>query len=140
MIALRSDHEIDHAGAADDLLALGLRDAAGDRDHDAAAFARGLLLEHAHAAELGIDLVGGLLADVAGVEDDEVGVLGRRGLGKAFGRERVRHTMGIVDVHLAAEGLDVDFARPVHADQIVEFASVKPAQAGRSALVLAFFP
>ena len=32
------------------------------------------------------------------------------GLGEARGRQRVRHTMGIVDVHLAAEGFDVDFA------------------------------
>ena len=45
-----------------------------------AALARGLLLELAHAAELGIDLLGRLLADVAGVEDDEIGVVRRRGL------------------------------------------------------------
>ena len=72
---------------------------------------RGGLLEHADPAELGIDLLGRLLADMAGVEDDEIGVLGVGGLGKALGCERVRHTMGIVDVHLAAEGLDVDFAQ-----------------------------
>jgi hypothetical protein len=36
MIALRPDHEIDDRRAADDLLALGLRDAAGDRDRRAA--------------------------------------------------------------------------------------------------------
>ena len=119
VIALRPDHEIDRRRAADDLLAFGLRDAAGDRDRHAAAFARGGLLEHAHAAELGIDLLGRLLADVAGVEDDEIGVLGARGLGEALGRERVRHTMGIVDVHLAAEGLDVDFARSVHAGRVI---------------------
>ena len=40
VIALRPDHEIDGRRAAHDLLALGLRDAAGDRDRDAAAFAR----------------------------------------------------------------------------------------------------
>ena len=32
VIALRPDHEIDRRRAADDLLAFGLRDAAGDRD------------------------------------------------------------------------------------------------------------
>ena len=32
MIALRADHDVDHRRAADDLLAFGLRDAAGDRD------------------------------------------------------------------------------------------------------------
>ena len=103
MVALRADHEIDRRRAADDLLALGLRDAARDRDHELAAVVRGRLLHHADAAELGIDLLGGLLADMAGVEDDEVGVVRRRGLGIAFGCERVRHTMRIVDVHLAAE-------------------------------------
>ena len=46
----------------------------------------------------------------------EIGVLDLRGLGEALGRERVRHTMGIVDVHLAAERLDMNFARSVHAD------------------------
>ena len=118
MVALRPDHEIDRRRAADDLLAFRLGDAAGDRDHHAAAVAGGGLLEHAHAAELGIDLLGRLLADVAGVEDDEIGVLGRGGLGKTLGRERVRHTMGIVDVHLAAERLDMDFARSVHAGPV----------------------
>ena len=87
-------------------------------DH-AAAVARGGLLERAHAAELGIDLLGRLLADVAGVEDDEVGVLGRRGLGIALGRQRVRHTMRIVDVHLAAERLDIDLARSAHASSSI---------------------
>jgi hypothetical protein len=115
VIVLRADHQIDGAGAADDLPPLGLRDAAGDRDQHAAALASGFLLHDADAADLGIDLLGRLLADVAGVEDDEVGVLRRPGLGEAGRRQRVRHTMGIVDVHLAAEGLDVDSAGSAHA-------------------------
>ena len=78
--------------AADDLLALGLRDAAGDRDDDAAAFGGGRFLQAAHAAEFGIDLLGRLLADVAGIEDDEVGVVGGRGLDIALRRQSVRHT------------------------------------------------
>ena len=117
VIALRSDHEIDDGRAADDLLAFGLRDAAGDRDRDAASLARGVVLQHAHAAELGIDLLGRLLADVAGVEDDEVGVVRRRGLDKALGRQHVRHTMRIVDVHLAAVGLDEEFSGHAVADE-----------------------
>ena len=76
MIVLRADHEIDRAGAADDFLAFGLRDAAGDRDHHAAAVARGGLLDLAQPADLRIDLLGGLFADVTGVEDDEVGLIG----------------------------------------------------------------
>ena len=45
----------------------------------------GALLHLADAAELGIDFFGRLLADVAGVEDDEVGVLRPRGLDKPCG-------------------------------------------------------
>ena len=67
-----------------------------------AALARGLVLGDAQPAEFGIDLFGGLLADMAGVEDDEVGVLSAGGLDKAFRRQRVHHALGIVDIHLAA--------------------------------------
>ena len=38
VIVLRADHQIDRAGAPDDLFALGLRHAAGDRDQHVAAF------------------------------------------------------------------------------------------------------
>jgi hypothetical protein len=118
MVALRPDHEIDHRRAADDLLPLGLGDAARDRNRQPASFAGRGLLEHADAAKLGIDLVRRLLADVAGVEDDEIGVLDPCGLGETFGRERVRHTMGIVDVHLATEGFDVELAGSAHAGRV----------------------
>jgi hypothetical protein len=89
-----------------DLLAFGLRDAPGDGDRDAAAGACGAFFEHADAAELGIDLLGRLLADVAGVEDDEVGVIGGCRLDVALARQDVRHALGVIDVHLAAVGLD----------------------------------
>src|SRR5262245_54168043 len=118
MIALRPHHEIDRRRATEDLLSLGLGHAARDCDGHAPPFARGRLLEHADAAELGIDLVRRLLADVAGIEDDEIGVVGAGGLDEAFGRECVRHTMGIVDVHLAAEGFDVELARCTHAGRV----------------------
>ena len=108
VIALRPHHEIDRALAPEDFFSFGLRDAAGDRDRDAASLKRRLVLHLADAAEFRIDLVGRLLADVAGVEDDQVGVVRRRGLDVALGGQRVRHTMGIVDVHLAAVGLDVE--------------------------------
>jgi hypothetical protein len=119
LIALRADHEVDRPGAADNLGTLGLRHAARDRDHHCAAFARRRLLEHAHAPEFGIDLLGRLLADVAGVEDDEIGVARGGGLGVALARERVRHTMRIVDVHLAAERSDMHLARCAHAGSAI---------------------
>ena len=115
VIVLRADHQVDTAGAADDLLALGLCHAAGDRDQHAAALRRGGLLHDADAADLGVDLFRRFFADVAGIEDDEVGVLRRRGLAETGRHQGVRHTMRIVDVHLAAERLDVDFAGSAHA-------------------------
>src|SRR5262245_29620350 len=118
MIALRPHHEIDRRRATDDLLSLSLGHAARDRDGHAAPFVCGRLLEHADAAELGIDLVRRLLADVAGIEDDEIRVVGTGGFDEAFGCEHVRHTMGIVDVHLAAEGFDVEPARCTHAGRV----------------------
>src|SRR5262249_61759668 len=50
VVVLRTDDKIDGARAADDLLALGLRHAAGDRNHHAAPVALGSLLHLAAAA------------------------------------------------------------------------------------------
>ena len=115
VIALRPDDEIDRRRAADDFLAFGLRDAAGDRDHDAPAGGGRRVLQAADAAELGIDFLGRLFPDVTGVEDDQIGVVGARGLDIALRRQGVRHTLRVVDVHLAAERLDVELAGSVHA-------------------------
>ena len=144
VIALRPDHEIDPGRAAEDLLAFGLRDAAGDGDRHVAPLRCRVLFQHAHAAEFGIDLLGRLLADVAGVEDDEVGVVRRRGLGEALGGQRVRHTMRIVDVHLAAVGLDVEFSGHAVGDEFPSFFSqlnspIKGSQRLPVGMVLAFF-
>ena len=49
----------------------------------------------------------GLLADRARVEDEEIGVVGRAGLAEAERFEEALDPLGIVHVHLAAEGLDV---------------------------------
>src|SRR5207302_9296410 len=87
LIILWADHQIDRGGAADDLGTFGLRHTAGDRDHDPAAVAGGGLLPPAYAPELGIDLFGRFLADVAGVQDDEIGVTGGLGLGVALACE-----------------------------------------------------
>jgi hypothetical protein len=46
---------------------------------------------------------------MAGVEDNEIGILGI-GFGVSFARQEIGHTMGIVDVHLAAIGFDVKLA------------------------------
>ena len=109
VVALRAEDEIDPLGAADDLVPLGLGDAAGDADLEVLAAQQRPLLAHlAQAAQFGKDLLGGLFADMAGVEHDEVGVFEHLGLLIALGGQRIRHTIGIVDVHLAAIGLDED--------------------------------
>ena len=100
VIALRADHDIDHRRAADDLIAFGLRDAAGHRDVHLAAIARGFVLDDAQPPQFGIDLLGGLFADVAGVEDHQIRVVHACCLDKAFRRQRVHHALRIVDVHL----------------------------------------
>src|SRR5215831_5015449 len=107
MIALRADDDIDYRGPGNDLIAFRLGDAARDRDQGFEALAFALLLLNPHPAELGINLLGGLFPDVARVEDDKIGlgqVLRQR---VALRLERLGHALGVVGIHLAAEGLDI---------------------------------
>ena len=105
MVGLRAQHNVHIGRAPTDLLALGLGDAARDGDHHGAA-ALGLHL--AQAAEVGEHLLRRLLADVAGVEDDEVGILGCGRFHIAQRRQHIAHALAVIDVHLAAIGLDED--------------------------------
>ena len=100
VIRLRSDHDINRRRAADDFVALGLRDAARDGDDRLLA---GAFLQ---AADLGIDLLARPFANVAGVEDDDVGFFGRRRARVAIRLHQLAHAFAVVDVHLTAEGLD----------------------------------
>jgi hypothetical protein len=65
-----------------------------------------LLLEALELAQFGIDLFRRLFADVTGVEDHHVGVVRRIARRIADARQQIRHAGGIIDVHLAAIGLD----------------------------------
>ncbi len=47
---------------------------------------------------------------MAGVEDDEIGVFFAGGLAVTFSREKIGHARGVIDVHLAAEGLHQNFS------------------------------
>src|SRR5437588_13029602 len=124
MIALRADDDVDCRCTADDLFALGLGHATRNRDHHSAPFPGRRLFERAHAAKFGIDFFRRLLADMAGIENDEIGLRHACRLDKTFGRERVRHTMRIVDVHLAAKGFNVNLACPLHSSgQLAGFAA-----------------
>ena len=115
MIALRPEHQIHGRRAANNLFALGLRHTAGDGDHDMAIFRCGALFQAAHAAEFGINLFRCFFPDVAGVENNEIGIFRRAGLDITVWRQSVRHPTRIVDVHLAAERFDVKFAGSCHA-------------------------
>src|SRR5260370_24257162 len=68
VVGLRPDDDVDGGLTAHDLLALGLSDAAGDGDGEVAAHGAALELGVAQAAELGLYLLPGMLADVAGGE------------------------------------------------------------------------
>ena len=97
------------AGARrDDLAALGLRDAAGNADQHLAAVRGARLLQVADAAKLRIDLFGRLLANMAGVQQDEVGILHRVRSRHSRRRQRIGHALAVVDIHLTAIGLDED--------------------------------
>ena len=79
---VRADDEIDVADPLEELLALLLRDAAGDGDDEVGPRA----LQRRELADLAPELLLGLLAHAARVEDDQVGVLGpldRRASGRA---------------------------------------------------------
>ena len=107
MIGLRADHQIDGRLPAHDLLALGLGDTAGHGDgHGPLPCRRPLFLQDPQLAEFGIDLFGRLLADVAGVQDDEISTLGRIRRRIAQRTQHIGHALAVIDIHLAAVGLD----------------------------------
>jgi hypothetical protein len=109
VVVLRSHHHVHGGRPAQDLLALGLGDAARHHDAGFLALGRALVLQLTHAAEFGINLLGGLLADMAGIEDDEIRLLHGLGLAIALRGQHVRHALRVIDVHLAAIGFDENF-------------------------------
>ena len=109
MIGLRADHEIDGRRPAEHFLAFGLRDAASHRDRHAAARLGARFFQAAQAAKFGIDLLGGLFADMAGIEDDEIGLGGLIRRRIALRRQDFGDALAVIDVHLTAIGLDEQF-------------------------------
>ena len=64
------------------------------------------LLERLQLAEVAVEPVVGVLADAAGVEQDEVGFVDVGGDFHAVGLEQAREPLGVVLVHLTPEGAD----------------------------------
>ena len=93
VIGLRADDHVDGLLAAQNFRAFRLRHAAGDAEQHVAALKLLRLLDLADAAKLGIDFLGGLFADVAGVDEDEVGVFENIRPGIAFRRQLVGHAL-----------------------------------------------
>ena len=104
---LRAEHQVHIRRAPDDRRTLLTRDTTADTDNNPGPGH----FQFAPQAELGEHLLLRLLADGTGIEQQHVG-LGRilGGFEPMAGRERVRHARGIVLVHLATEGLDVQLA------------------------------
>jgi hypothetical protein len=108
---LRSEHQVDPRRALAQRLAFLAGDAATDPDHQA----RALRLPTLPAAEQREDLLLGLLADRAGVEQQHVGrlrIVDRREAVRT--REHRTDLVRVVLVHLATEGLDVELAGHGH--------------------------
>ena len=103
MIALGSDHNIDRGLAAQDLRPLRLGDTARDDQRRPAARPAAFLLELTQLAEFGKDLFRRAFADMAGVENDEFGVLDPAGFPVASLGGEIAHPLGVIDVHLASE-------------------------------------
>ena len=103
---LGAEDRVHPGGAVKNPRALLARDAAAHGDHHAGMELLGL----ADAAEVGEDLLLGLLADRAGVEHHDVGVLKRvRALEPHALMKEVGDAAGVVVIHLAAEAAQVEF-------------------------------
>ena len=108
VVGLRANDEIHRRLAAHDLLALGLGDAAGDGDGHGPAPGRLGQLQRLDPAQFGIGLLGGLFADVAGVEHHQIGAFGGVGQPIAQRGQDIGHPLAVIDVHLTAVGLDIE--------------------------------
>jgi hypothetical protein len=98
-----SEDDVDPRRAPDDLGPVLLGEASTDGD----LHTRRALLDRRQMPEVPVELVVGVLADGAGVEDDDVGrpVLGRTCVAGLF--QQPGQPFGVVDVHLAPVGADL---------------------------------
>ena len=98
-----AEGDVDEGEALEDLVLDRLRPAAADAHDPLRVFG----LEPLGLAQVGDEAVVGRLADRAGVEEDQVGVVAARRLLVAERLEHPLHALGVVHVHLAAERGDV---------------------------------
>ena len=98
------ERDVDERELREHLVLHRLRPAAADADHALGIAA----LERPRLVQVRDEALVGLLADRAGVEEDQVRVLALRHLGVAERLEHALHALGVVLVHLAPEGGDVE--------------------------------
>jgi hypothetical protein len=101
-----ADDGVDFGDVAADLVAVALDEAAGDDEALGAAAVGDFVLHH---LEDGVDglLLGGV-DEAAGVDDEDVGVLGARGELGAAAMEQAHHDLGVDEVLGAAERDEAD--------------------------------
>ncbi len=104
---MRAEHGVDEGRPLDDALSVLLRQAPADGDlHPGASGSQRL-----QVAEVPVELVVGVLADAAGVENDEIRFLEVLGALHTVGAELGRKAFRVVLVHLAPERPDVELPR-----------------------------
>jgi len=105
---LRAEDQVDIGRARHDRVAFLARNAAAHADEQIGP----RLLQRLHAPEVVKHLLLRLFADRAGVEQDQVGVLGPvRCFEATLGAQDIRHLFRVVRVHLAAERADENLTR-----------------------------
>ena len=104
-IAVRTDDEVDVLRALEQPRAEPLRHAPGDAQHRVGLHVPLELAEPPDHALLGV------IADRAGVDEDDVRPVRALDRRVADGRELPEHQLGVAHVHLAAVRLDVDGPR-----------------------------
>ena len=108
-----AEHHVDVGGPLGDGVAVLLGQAAGDHDlHPRRAVLHGL-----EVAQGAVELVVGVLADAAGVEHDDVGVVDAPGLHQPVGLQQPGDALRVVLVHLAPEGAQEEAAGLGHGRQ-----------------------
>ena len=95
-----AEHDVDVGRPLDDARTILLGEAPADDDLEVGV----AVFQGLEVAEVAVELVVGVLADTARVEDHHVGVLDVVGSHHALGFEQPRHPFGVVLVHLAPVG------------------------------------
>ena len=121
-----TESDVDERELAEDLVLDRLGPAAADPD-DALGV---LVLQPFRFMEVRDEAVVGVLADRAGVEEDQVGVAALFGLVVTERREHAFHALGIVRVHLAPESGDVELLHRCRGYRHPEGSEVAQTRAG----------